>query len=289
MIKNDKQKFQLNVKPKIFTKMKTKILSFLVLVCLVLIGTSAYAGGDQTPSPGQTETYSVTAGLTSYVWHIYQGTAAAAGTTPATADTHYSGNLEPANSITIKWLAASAGNNYYIWVQGTDANGCLTDPQKYDITVNTATVCIATDATVVGGVTPAAPTNINQCSLLTDNTTGSAGSGYGDVSTFYVTLTGGVPNVADAGSGYTVTYTIASAGGATATVTSPANLVTDGTGAGALALNISAIDYPVHFTKTTSGDLTVTVTVTKVTYNGVDIAGTCNYTIAVKQLPVIAF
>jgi hypothetical protein len=267
-----------------FIKMKAKILSFLfILSAALLISTSAYAAGNAAPSPGQTSTYSVTAGFASYKWKVLQSD----GVTPAVGS-QYSWTEGSTATQDIKWLATSAGNSYKIWVQATDANGCKTDPKMFDVTVTNTQFCIAPDATVVGAVTPAAPDNTTQCSLLTTGTTGTDGT-LGDQTTFFATITGGVPSLG-AGSAYTATYTI-SDGTNTSTVTSPANLITDATGAGALSITVKATDYVNQFTAASSAK-TVTITVTKVTYDGVDVTNNCagnHYDVAVHKLPTIAF
>jgi len=269
-----------------FIKMKAKILSFLfILSAALLISSSVFAGGNQAPSPGQTITYSVTSGLTSYDWKVTTN-----GTTLADpAD--YSWTQGTAATQDIKWLAPSAGKTYIIWVQATDATGCKTDPKTWTVNVTNTQFCIAPNATVVGGVTPAAPTNKTQCSLLTAGTTGTNLSTYGDATTFFATITGGVPNLV-AGSAYSVTYTI-SDGTNTSTETTGFDLITNGSGAGALSITVNATSYVNQFTAPNgTGAKTVTITVTKVTYAGVDVTNPCtdnHYDVAVHELPKIDF
>ena len=266
--------------------MKTKIFTLLIVVMGVMTSMSASAAGVANPSPGQSTTYSVTSTFTipgtGYEWHIYEN-----GTTTE-ASSAYSGTLGTGNSITVTWTAASAGNQYDVWVQATDENGCLTDPQIFDVTVSTPILCIATSSTGdVGGDSTAAPVGTTACSILTTDATGFSGTGSaGEETTFYATLTGGAPS-----SSYTVTYTIASTLAATATVTTTATLSTDTNGAGALAITVASTDYTAHF-DAVSGDNTVTIAVTEATIGAVTVSNTCadnDYTVTVKQLPTITF
>lgn len=268
--------------------MKTKIFSLLMVAIAMMVSVSAFAQSVDVanPAPGQTVTYNVTevSGMT-YVWHVYDD-----GTTTE-ASTAYTGTLGNTNAITITWTPAAAGSQYDIWVQGTDASGCLTQPMIFDVVLSSPEICIATASTNITDVTTAAPTGTTDglCSLIASSpvTTGAAATGttLGDETTFYATLTGAAINAS-----YTVTYEISSSLGTTDEVTTTETLNTNASGNGALAITVSGTDHPTHFYATS--DNTVTIKVTKVTYNSVDITNVCSansYDITVNALPVIAF
>ena len=269
--------------------MKKQILSFLfVLSAALLISTSAFAGGNQAPSPGQTVTYSVTSGLASYQWKVLTS-----ADLEVVSGTEFEWVASQGTSPTqdIKWLASSAGKTYKIWVQGKDGNGCWTDPKTWNVTVTSTEICIATAANQGGSVTTAAPNNSDKCSFLVGGTTGSSGSGYLDPTDFYVTITGGIPNLS-LGSAYNVTYSVSDGTTTVPVVTTTSDLITNATGVGAVKLTINPALYVNFFTNTGTDSKPITITLIKATYAGVDVTNTCtgkSFPISVKPLPVIAF
>lgn len=266
--------------------MRTKIFTFLVvLIGGLFIATSAFAAGPATPSPGQSSTYGVTVGtgfsISSYQWKIYTSD----GTTEAVLNTDYTtAGLGTASSTTVVWTASSAGKKYFIWVQGTDSKGCLTDSKTFEVNVSSPVVCIANTAAKVGDVDAKIPTNTTgMCSLISTNTSGASVTGV-DETVFYATITNGVASAT-----YTVTYAVSSTKTATPTIKT-ATLIVNATGAGAVEISVKASDFPEHFDMAgQSAENTLTIAVTKATYNSVDVTGTCDYTAKVNTLPTISF
>lgn len=266
--------------------MKTKFFTFLLVAIGLMASTSAFAGGPAAPAPGQTSTYSVTAGtgftISSYQWKIYKE----GGVIEAVEGTDYTTTgLGIASSTTVVWTAASAGKKYVIWVQGTDNKNCLTDSKTFNVEVTNTVVCIATTAAIVGTTSVNGPTNTTgMCSLIASTTSGAASTGV-DQTDFYATLTNGV-----ATQDYTITYTVSSTKSGATTTTKTAILTTNSTGVGAVLISVKASDFTGHFNM--AGETaanTLTIALTKATFNGVDVASNCNYTAIVNTLPTITF
>lgn len=265
--------------------MKIKIFTFLLVAIGLMASTSAFAANDPNVAPGQTTTYSVTSGMSSYTWHVYTF----GGTTDApTSEVSFTTSIT--NSLTITWLPTSAGKKYTVWVQAKDAAGCLTEPQSMDVTVSTATICIAKAVETINGVSVKEPANTTVCSVLTDKTDGSGIAG--DEVKFYATIDNGVPSLNGTSTGYTVTYKVAE-GATEVTRVAPGLMGTDPAGKGSLAVNVSSTDADVvALFDGTSASRTLTVTITKVTYNSLDITNACtdkSFNVTVSKKPTIAF
>jgi len=266
--------------------MKTKILSFLVLVCMVLIGTSAYAQPAQPglleastryANKGATTSYTVGGGATTgFVWAIRANGSNTGALPPFTAST--------SNVQSVTWTGTTAADIFYLDAYYVDANGCYSEMLTYTVTIKEVALCIATSTATINGVNVEDPDVTQTCSLIETGSgskaTGNGTSTYGgDVSTFYLTISGGLPS-----QDYSVVYSV---GGTNQTAVT---ISTDATGAGAKEITVTTTDFVSLFENTTGASYDVTIAAVSATdINSFVTTSTCNYDIAVNAKPVISF
>lgn len=239
--------------------MKTKILSFLVLIGMVLIGTNAMAVNEGTATVGATKTYSVTPTTgtanetTPYEWTI----------SPGEEGTDWSGT-STASTIDIEWLKAG---EYEVKVRMRDSNGCYSEYRTKSVVVS------ATDYTIAG------QTNLTTCSLLVGSLDGNV-SGSPDNTTFNVTLS----NLPSEGATYTIVYNVG--GAADVTVSDYVSGTT---------ITVTHSDYYDKFSNNTSDAINTAITVTSVKRTGETVAipvkattGITTYNVSVYPKPVIS-
>lgn len=241
-----------------FTKMKTRILSFLLVLGLGLfMANSAFAVNEVTVSKGSTNTYTVTFGNGNATGATYAWSISPAGYTATLGNT-------ASNSIT--WTAAGI---YTITVVVTDGNGCISNEYTKVVTVQDSEWNLAGE------------TNLVTCSMITT----PAGSG-NTVSLNYTLFNVAVTNPF---STYTVNYTVTDG---TTTETLSATAYTQGTD---ITINHNANANMISiFTNTTNADKTVTVSVTSVLdSNNSSVTEVTpadhSYTITVNPRPTLTF
>lgn len=252
-----------------FYMMKPKILSFLVLLGMVLIGTSANAADETSVSVGSTITYNVTVTTgtaNNYLWTVSAGGSIQSG--------------QGTSEITVLWSTAGAQT---VTVQMTDANGCLSEPLTRNVTVNNSSWDLA------------AETNTTTCALITNPSTGTSGNNQAgkvvpgtdlpDLTSFNVTIANATPGANE------VKYTVSDDETTPHTKQYTVSEYTSGT---TITINHNAdADLINMFTNTGTSNKTVTIYVDSVTdVNGstVNYGGTKrSYTITVYPKPVITF
>ena len=269
-----KRKFQLNVKLK-FTKMKTKILSFLVLICLVLIGTSAYA---QPTTPSAANTKAVTAKDGDVVTYTVTGPAGgtyhwalSGGSSTNTVSTSSS------NSVSITWNDATPETTYNLDVYVVSTDNCYSELYRFAITIESVALQIVDAATVT-------------CSRITNGTGAAAATGNNptvtanDIIEFVVNVDGtGAQNPITVN--YSITATDVDTSGTDVNATGSDEITLSGT-TGTLEVIIDD-----NFVNTKeSGDVVYTITITSITDNEgnvLSIGTNKTATITVHPVPVI--
>ncbi len=253
--------------------MKTKILSFLFLAGMVLVGMSTYADDEVNVTPGGTYTYNVsqTNGNTTgavFHWSI----------SPGIAGTDYTDiTSETGESVSVSWNTAGS---YTISVYVVDGTGCQSETKTLDVTVNDTQFCV--DA--------ANATNKQTCSLIDGPANGNTtftSWGTPENTQFDVSVT----DPAIVGN-YTIHYNATDGTNPTGDLTATVTTTAIGTTA-TQSITISHATHPDLFTNTGTTDKTVTIEVTKIVDpNSVDITancGTTSYDVIVSPQPIIAF
>jgi hypothetical protein len=245
--------------------MKKQILSFLFVLGLGLfMANTAFAQATGSANLGDSKTYTITPSATlgdwtsggSYAWTIND--ASAISGTPLTGSSL---------AKTVVWIKSG---NFTITVIGTDKNLCLTEPVTIVVTVSAMQACLTTGSVV----------NQQICSLLTSELSGNS-DGANTVS-FPVSVSNST-----AGKAYTVDYTFVSG---TDTYTGQKTAYVPGE---QIVVDIlSSATLKSLFTKTSTGNKTVKVTVTGVKQETTNLViGLCaspTYDITVYGKPAIS-
>jgi len=226
---------------------------------------------------GATTTYTVGGGATSgFVWAI-RSEGANSGSASISAST--------SNVQSVTWTTAKGLDVYYLDAYYIDSKGCYSDMLTYKVTITDAQLCIASTTTTVGGVSVKDADVKQTCSIVagTAKTSGNAATAIstygGDISTFYLTITGALP-----GQSYSVVYSV---GGTSQPAVS---ITTDATGAGAKAVTVKTTDFPNLFENNGTASVDVTIAAVSATdINSYVTSSTCSYKIAVNAKPTISF
>ncbi len=254
--------------------MKTKILSFLFLAGMVLVGMSTYADDEVNVTPGGTYTYNVsqTNGNTTgavFHWSI----------SPGIAGTDYTDiTSETGASVSVSWNTAGS---YTISVYVVDGTGCQSETKTLDVTVSDTQFCV--DA--------ANATNKQTCSLISTGNGNTSSTSWDPHTPGDTQFDVSVTDPAIVGS-YTIHYNATDGTNPTGDLTATVTTTAIGTTA-TQSITISHATYTDLFTNTGTTDKTVTIEVTKIVDpNSVDITancGTTSYDVTVSPQPTISF